>query len=176
MFFNNLSGIVRQDEGSHKQSKKAGCWIRGGWQGQDHFGGIKTAKTNTSCGELSFQLGRSWGLGLMLHFCMVWITPQDLKTSSPCWLQNSDGGSRGGAWGVSPHLYFGLKKKIVEGRKAGRESDKKNRFPPLSSRSGSATEHLVHIASSDKFLHLHLHLHQLSSFHCQKRYIWIVLI
>lgn len=124
MFFNNLSGIVRQDEGSHKQSKKAGCWIRGGWQGQDHFGGIKTAKTNTSCGELSFQLGRSWGLGLMLHFCMVWITPQDLKTSSPCWLQNSDGGSRGGPGGSAP-IFILVKKKIVEGRKAGRESDKK---------------------------------------------------
>ena len=171
MFFNNLSGIVRQDEGSHKQSEKAGCWIRGGWQGQDHFGGIKTAKTNTSCGELSFQLGRSWGLGLMLHFCMVWITPQDLKTSSPCWLQNSDGGSRGGPGGSAP-IFILVKKKIVEGRKAGRESDKKNLFSPLSSRSGSATEHLVHIASSDKFLNLH----QLSSFHCQKRYIWIVLI
>ena len=171
MFFNNLSGIVRQDEGSHKQSKKAGCWIRGGWQGQDHFGGIKTAKTNTSCGELSFQLGRSWGLGLMLHFCMVWITPQDLKTSSPCWLQNSDGGSRGGAWGASPHLYFGLKKNRRR-KKSRRGKRQKKPVSPLPPPLAQGLDPPLNIESSDKFLHLH----QLSSFHCQKRYIWIVLI
>ena len=63
---------------------------------------------------------------------------------------NISGGSRGGAWEARPRtLYFGLKKKkkkkrIREGRKAGRAVDEKPAFPPphLSSRSGSATEYV----------------------------------
>ena len=47
---------------------------------------------------------------------------------------NISGGSRGGAWEARPRtLYFGLKKKkkrIREGRKAGRAVDEKPAFPP----------------------------------------------
>ena len=53
------------------------------------------------------------------------------------------GGSRGKAGGSAPppHLILGKnKKRIAEGRKAGRASDKQP-GPPLSSRSGSATNY-----------------------------------
>ena len=54
------------------------------------------------------------------------------------------GGSRGKAGGSAPpppHLTLGKnKKRIAEGRKAGRASDKQP-VPPLSSRSGSATDY-----------------------------------
>ena len=59
---------------------------------------------------------------------------------------NISGGSRGGAWEARPRRFIldkKLKKKrIREGRKAGRAVDEKPAFPPLSSRSGSATEYV----------------------------------
>ena len=62
---------------------------------------------------------------------------------------NISGGSRGGAWEARPRtLYFGLKKKKKkkelekEEKPAGQSTKNRPSPPPLSSRSGSATEYV----------------------------------
>ena len=61
----------------------------------------------------------------------------------------TSGGSRGGAWEARPRtLYFGLKKKKKkkelekEEKPAGQSTKNRPSPPPLSSRSGSATEYV----------------------------------